>query len=202
MIGFSEKLKGIFLAWVVKNKTTGKFIGNISLFLKSFKLNLVQGTLMWILTTIMLYFVSLVWQNLAQNDYDNFIKLVFAVVISIIAGAFILYSFPSIARYTNKLPILIRNSAVLCIQFYTYTIPLVLKLFVIYFISAFLVTFIPPLFFAAILLLPISTIMLISSVTNKMFRELETPQPTEDAEENQQEQNATLQENSEETSQD
>ena len=90
----------------------------------------------------------------------------------------------------------------MCLQFYTYTIPLVLKLFVIYFISAFLVTFIPPLFFAAILLLPISTIMLISSVTNKMFRELETPQPTEDAEENQQEQNATLQENTEETSQD
>lgn len=138
----------------------------------------------------------------AQNDYDSFLKLVFAVVISIIAGAFILYSFPSIARYTNKLPILIRNSAVLCIQFYTYTVSLVLKLLVIYFISAFLVKFIPPLFFAAILLLPISTIMLISSVTNKMFRELETPQPTEDAEENQQEQNATLQENTEETSQD
>ena len=143
-----------------------------------------------------------------ENDLDDLyilsvdLKLVFAVVISIIAGAFILYSFPSIARYTNKLPILIRNSAVLCIQFYTYTIPLVLKLFVIYFISAFLVKFIPPLFFAAILLLPISTIMLISSITNKMFRELETPQPTEDAEENQQEQNATLQENTEETSQD
>lgn len=189
-----------YVSLKIINKTPE--INIFSLFLKSFKLNFVQGTLMWILTAIMLYIVCLFWQNLAQNDYDSFLKLVFAVVISIIAGAFILYSFPSIARYTNTLPILIRNSAVLCIQFYTYTVSLVLKLLVIYFISAFLVKFIPPLFFAAILLLPISTIMLISSVTNKMFRELETPQPTDDAEksENHQEQDSTLQENSEETS--
>lgn len=189
-----------YVSLKIINKTPE--INIFSLFLKSFKLNFVQGTLMWILTSFLLYIVCLFWQNLAQNDYDSFFKLVFAVVISIIAGAFILYSFPSIARYTNKLPILIRNSAVLCIQFYTYTVSLVLKLLVIYFISAFLVKFIPPLFFAAILLLPISTIMLISSVTNKMFRELETPQPTDDAEENEnhQEQDSTLQENSEETS--
>lgn len=187
-----------YVSLKIINKTPE--INIFSLFLKSFKLNFIQGTLMWILTAIIIYIVSLFWQNLAQNDYDSFLKLVFAVVLSIIGAAFILYSFPTIARYTNKLHILIRNSAVLCIQFFSYTVPLVLKLLVIYFISAFLVKFIPPLFFATILLLPIASIMLISSVTNKIFKELETPQPTENAEQNLQEQ--IIQENTEETSQD
>ena len=78
-----------YVSLKIINKTPE--INIFSLFLKSFKLNFVQGTLMWILTAIMLYIVCLFWQNLAQNDYDSFLKLVFAVVISIIAGAFILY---------------------------------------------------------------------------------------------------------------
>ena len=137
---------------------------------------------MWILTAAIIYLLTLFWKTLAQDDFDSFFKIILAVVLSLFGLIIILYSFPTIARYTNKFSVLLRNSAILCIQFYYYTFSLVVKLFIIYFLSGFLTYFIPPLFFLCILILPTTTVMLISPVTNKIFAHLENPQPEEDEE--------------------
>lgn len=169
-----------YVSLKIINKTPD--INIFSLFFKSFTQNFFQGTLMWILTAAIIYLLTLFWKNLAQDDFDSFFKIILAVVLSLFGLIIILYSFPTIARYTNKFSVLLRNSAILCIQFYYYTFSLVVKLFIIYFLSGFLTYFIPPLFFLCILILPTTTVMLISPVTNKIFAHLENPQPEEDKE--------------------
>jgi hypothetical protein len=50
-------------------------------------------------------------------------------------------------------------------------------------LAGFLTYFIPPLFFVCFIILPITTVMLISPITDKIFKELETPpQPKQEEE--------------------
>lgn len=176
-----------YVSLKIINKTPD--INIFSLFFKSFTQNFLQGTLMWILTVGIIYLLTLFWQNLAQNNFDSFFKIILAIILSLFGVMLVLYSFPTIARYTNKFTTLLRNSAILSIQFYTYSFSLLIKLFIIYFLAGFLTYFIPPLFFVCFIILPITTVMIISPITNKIFSQLEKPQ-----------EESTIQENTEEPS--
>lgn len=174
-----------YVSLKIINKTPN--INIFQLFLKSFKQNLIQGTLMGIITAAILYLLSLYWKNLAQNDFDGFFNIVLGAILSLFGFILIVYSFPTIARYTNKFLVLLKNSAILCLQFFTYTFSILLNLVILYAISGFITYFFPPAIFACFIILPITTVMLISPTTNKIFKELETPpqpEPEEETQEN------------------
>ena len=174
-----------YVSLKIINKTPN--INIFQLFLKSFKQNLIQGTLMGIITAAILYLLSLYWKNLAQNDFDGFFNIVLGAILSLFGFILIVYSFPTIARYTNKFLVLVKNSAILCLQFFTYTFSILLNLVILYAISGLITYFFPPVIFACFIILPTTTVMLISPTTNKIFKELETPpqpEPEEETQEN------------------
>ncbi len=172
-----------YVSLKIINKTPN--INIFQLFLKSFKQNLIQGTLMGIITAAILYLLSLYWKNLAQNDFDGYFNIVLGAILSLFGFILIVYSFPTIARYTNKFLVLLKNSAILCLQFFTYTFSILLNLVILYAISGFITYFFPPAIFACFIILPTTTVMLISPTTNKIFKELETPHQPEPEEETQ-----------------
>lgn len=174
-----------YVSLKIINKTPN--INIFQLFLKSFKQNLIQGTLMGIITAAILYLLSLYWKNLAQNDFDGFFNIVLGAILSLFGFILIVYSFPTIARYTNKFLVLLKNSAILCLQFFTYTFSILLNLVILYAISGFITYFFPPAIFVCFIILPTTTVMHISPTTNKIFKELETPpqpEPEEETQEN------------------
>mgnify|MGYP003418577914 FL=1 len=144
-----------YVSLKIINKTPN--INIFQLFLKSFKQNLIQGTLMGIITAAILYLLSLYWKNLAQNDFDGFFNIVLGAILSLFGFILIVYSFPTISRYTNKFLVLLKNSAILCLQFFTYTFSILLNLVILYAISGFITYLFPPAIFACFIILPTTT---------------------------------------------
>ena len=80
------------------------------MFVKAFKENFKQGTLMWLFTAPCIYADYLIWQLVIKGDGINFIVIVGAILYTAIIALVILYSYPLIARYKNSLRNIIKNA--------------------------------------------------------------------------------------------
>jgi len=79
-------------------------------FLKGFKDNLVQGTLMWFVTAAMLAITGFAWYQLTQTAYYFTPILLLSLALSLVFFFVNLFAYPLIARYTNTFKMTLKNS--------------------------------------------------------------------------------------------
>lgn len=85
-------------------------------FIKGFKQSWFQGILMGIITTAFSVLAVYIWQ--LAYKYGSFWGYVGWVIYLIIAIAFNFFAFPLIARYTNSLKNIVKNSVAIFAQFF------------------------------------------------------------------------------------
>lgn len=79
-------------------------------FIKAFKENWKQGTVLWIITVIAAYAVYLDFQLFNAVEGNPFLFLVIGIVSCFVIVLSLLYAYPLIARYENTLIKTIQNS--------------------------------------------------------------------------------------------
>ena len=82
----------------------------IKLFLKGFKQNFKQGTILWAFTAPCIYASYLLWKLVINADDLNIFFIIGAAVYTLIEAVFIVFSYPIIARYYIKLKTAVKNS--------------------------------------------------------------------------------------------
>lgn len=80
------------------------------MFVKAFKENFKQGTIMWLFTAPCIYADYLIWQLVIKADDINFIIILGAILYTAVIALVILYSYPLIARYKNSLRNIVKNA--------------------------------------------------------------------------------------------
>lgn len=92
------------------------------MFFKAFKDNFKQGTLMWLISLPCLGGCFFMWRAILQNGDVNIILKGGAVILTLIAVAVNLYTYPLLARYDNTIKKSIMNSIVICALYIARTI--------------------------------------------------------------------------------
>ncbi|MCQ2591274.1 MAG: DUF624 domain-containing protein [Treponema sp.] len=87
-------------------------------FVKAFKDNFKQGTIMWCITAPCIYFSYLIWQAVIKGDDIHFLIIIGAILFTAVAISINLYAYPMIARYDNSLKNIIRNSFGICLMYF------------------------------------------------------------------------------------
>lgn len=144
------------------------YIGKM--FIKAFKEDFIQGTLMWFITAPCIYLLYLLWQFVTKSDDPGIILILGAILASVVVLCITLYTYPMIARYRNSLKNIIRNSAVVCIQYFKKTVILVVLLaieFVIIFWNKYTMI-------VAAFIGPEFIIFTISAISKQIFNSIES----------------------------
>lgn len=82
----------------------------IKLFLKGFKQNFKQGTILWAFTAPCIYASYLLWKLVLSADDLNIFFIIGAAIYTLIEAVFIIFSYPIVARYYTNLKTAVRNS--------------------------------------------------------------------------------------------
>ena len=139
------------------------------MFVKAFKENFKQGTLMWLFTAPCLYAAYLIWQVVIKSDDINFLIIAGAIVYTAVIAIVILYAYPIIARYKNSLKNIIKNAVGISMMYFKRTLLLLvlvaLELFIIFWNRYTMI--------AGILIGPEFIIFTISAIAKKIFLNVE-----------------------------
>lgn len=138
-------------------------------FVKAFKENWKQGTLLWVITVIAVYAVYLDFQFFEAVEGNPIVFLIIGMVSAALAIAALLYSYPLIARYENTLPGTIQNSINISRKYFGRTLFLVVVLAVEFVLFQFNSTML----FFAILIGPGFMIFTIASFSKRIFQQIE-----------------------------
>lgn len=138
-------------------------------FVKAFKENWKQGTVLWIITVIAVYAVYLDFQLFEAVEGNPIVFLIIGMASAALAVVALLYSYPLIARYENTLPRTIQNSIHISRRYFGRTILLVVLLAVEFILFQFNHTML----FFAILLGPGFMIFTVASFSKKIFHDIE-----------------------------
>lgn len=92
------------------------------MFLKAFKDNFKQGTLMWCITLPWLILVVLAWWVVTWAEDYYFIILFGTIIFTALFIALNVYTYPLIARYENTLKNMMKNSLGICLTYFGRTI--------------------------------------------------------------------------------
>lgn len=138
-------------------------------FVKAFKENWKQGTLLWVITVIAVYAVYLDFQFFEVVEGNPVVFLIIGMVSAALAIAALLYSYPLIARYDNTLPRTIQNSINISRKYFGRTLFLIVILAVEFVLFQFNSTML----FFAILLGPGFMIFTIASFSKRIFQQIE-----------------------------
>ncbi|MCQ2576788.1 MAG: YesL family protein [Treponema sp.] len=79
-------------------------------FLKAFKEDFLQGTLMWLITLPMLAVTGYSWYWFTRADYNTTPLLLLSIALTLIFFFVNLFAYPLIARYSNTFKMVIKNS--------------------------------------------------------------------------------------------
>ena len=83
-------------------------------FVKAFKENFVQGTILWLITAVAAYGIFIDLQFMFNKDWDPSVAfLIFSILGIAIVLCSLIYAFPLSARYKNKFYMQIKNSFLL-----------------------------------------------------------------------------------------
>lgn len=138
-------------------------------FVKAFKENWKQGTLLWIITVIAAYAVYLDFQLFEAVEGNPIIFLIIGMVSTALVIIALLYSYPLVARYENTLPRTIQNSINISRKYFGRTLLLVVLLAVEFVLFQFNNT----MMFFAIILGPGFMIFTIASFSKRIFQQIE-----------------------------
>lgn len=138
-------------------------------FLKGFKDNFKQGTVMWFLTAPLFYVLYLMWHGIIESGDYNIIIMGGAFVLTLIAISAVIYAFPMIARYKNALLIIIRNSCMVFLQYFFKS----LKLIAIVAVEVLILCLSRWTLLAGLLIIPEVIIYTISRTAKEIFLEIE-----------------------------
>lgn len=137
-------------------------------FAKAFAQNFKQGTIAWILNVIVAFAIYYDFQLAALDGISDFMTMLF-FIFGIVCAFFMLlamiYTYPLIARYENKLFATIKNSISIAFQFFVGTIVLIVILAVEICIFAWTTT----MWFFGIILGPAVIILTISYYARNTF---------------------------------
>lgn len=138
-------------------------------FVKAFKENWKQGTLLWVITVIATYAIYLDFQLFEAVDNNPIIFLIIGMVSIALAVAALLYSYPLLARYENTLVNTIQNSINITRKYFGRTLFLVLLLVVEYIVFNFNKTML----FFGIIIGPGFMIFTIAAFSKRVFQKIE-----------------------------
>lgn len=154
----------------VSLKLLDKKEGNIfKWFIKSFKDNLLQGTVMWLFVCPVIYSLFLSW-NLVIQEEAGFVPIILCVFVTLFMLYTLIYVFPVISHYKNSLKSLIKNSLGIALHNFAPTLFLgiiIILCILIWQINKF--TMIVGLF-----IMPVDIFYTICSKVNPIFKRLET----------------------------
>lgn len=157
-------------AFQVSLKMVDEQEGYVSkMFIKAFKENFKQGTLMGLITLPSIYALYLLWQIVIKADDINFLVILGVILGTAIVIAMNLYTYPMIARYDNSLKNIIKNSTGICIQYFKKTLILV----VLVGIEVLMILWNKVTVFVGILIGPEFIIFTISAISMQIFRAIE-----------------------------
>lgn len=138
-------------------------------FLKAFKENWKQGTVLWVITVVAVYAIYLDFQLFEAVDNNPIIFLIIGMVSIALAVAALIYSYPLSARYENTLINTIQNSINISRKYLGKTLLLVIILAVEYIVFNFNKTML----FFGIILGPGFMIFTISAFSKRIFQQIE-----------------------------
>ena len=148
-------------------------------FVKAFKENFKQGTLMWLITAPLLYACYIIWQVVIKADDINFLVILGAIIFSALVILVNLYTYPQIARYKNTLKNIVKNSVGISFTYYTKT----LLIIVLVALEVVIISWNRYTLLAGIIVGPEFIIYTISGIAKKIFLRIEkhnnTPGGTE-----------------------
>jgi len=149
-------------------------------FIKGFKQSWFQGILMGILTIAFSVAGVFLWKNILADP--SFLRIIGAILYTIFAILLNFFTFPLIARYSNTLANVIKNSISIFVQFFKPAVKCVL----ITAIEVLVIVFSRYAFFVAMLFMPAIIIYTISCSAKDFFEELENrvnnPETSEESE--------------------
>lgn len=138
-------------------------------FMKAFKENWKQGTVLFVISAIAAYAVYLDFQLFHAVEGNPFIFLVIGMVSCFVVVLSLLYSFPLIARYENTLIKTIQNSFEISKRYFGRTLLLIFLIVFEFFIFQFNSTML----FFGILIGPAFIIFTIASFSKRIFQQIE-----------------------------
>lgn len=138
-------------------------------FMKAFKENWKQGTVLFVISVIAAYAVYLDFQLFHAVEGNPFIFLVIGMVSCFVVVLSLLYSFPLIARYENTLIKTIQNSFEISKRYFGRTLLLICLIVFEFFIFQFNSTML----FFGILIGPAFIIFTIASFSKRIFQQIE-----------------------------
>ncbi|TCL61180.1 putative membrane protein YesL [Kineothrix alysoides] len=144
-------------------------------FVKAFKENWKQGTLLGIITVIAFYAVYLDFELVRTSEDGSVLLLIIGIVSVFVAIMALSYSFPLIARYENTLSGTIQNSLHISRRFFGRT----LLMLVIIWIEFLVLQFNEIMLFFAIIIGPGLIIFTIAAFSKRIFVMLEKEMETE-----------------------
>lgn len=157
-------------AFQVSLKMVDEQEGYVSkMFIKAFKENFKQGTIMGLITLPSIYALYILWQIVIKADDINFLVILGVILGTAIVIAMNLYTYPMIARYDNSLKNIIKNSTGICIQYFKKTLILV----VLVGIEVLMILWNKVTVFVGILIGPEFIIFTISAISMQIFRAIE-----------------------------
>lgn len=138
-------------------------------FLKAFKENWKQGTILWVITVIACYAVYLDFQLFEAVPENPVLFLVIGMVSAFVIILALLYSYPLLARYENTLFKTIQNSLDISRKYFGRTLLLIVVVGVEFLVFQFNSTMI----FFGIIIGPAFVIFTIASFSKRIFQEIE-----------------------------
>lgn len=138
-------------------------------FLKAFKENWKQGTILWVITVIASYAVYLDFQLFEAVPENPVLFLVIGMVSAFVIILALLYSYPLLARYENTLFKTIQNSLDISRKYFGRTLLLIVVVGFEFLIFQFNSTMI----FFGIIIGPAFVIFTIASFSKRIFQEIE-----------------------------
>lgn len=142
------------------------------MFVKAFKDNFKQGTILWLITAPCIYSCYLIWQLVAKADDVNFVVIAGAIIFTVVLLIFTLYAYPLLARYENSIRKTIMNSFAISSLYF----PRTLFMIVVVGIECLIFLWNRWTMLAGILLGPELVIYTVSGITKRIFQSAEKNQ--------------------------
>lgn len=138
-------------------------------FVKAFKENWKQGTLLWLITVVAVYAVYLDFQLFEAVEGNPMVFLIVGIVSTALVIVALIYSYPLIARYENTLFRTLQNSIDISRQYFGRTLLLV----VLVFFEVLVFQFNTTLVFFGVLIGPGFVIFTIAAFSKRIFQQIE-----------------------------
>ena len=106
-------------------------------FVKEFKRNWKQGTILWIIFAVLLYAIYLDVQILKVSEDPSFVVILMTIALVVVTIACFSFAFPLIARYENTIKNTIHNSIQITIRYIGRTFVMYFSLALIYLVLNF-----------------------------------------------------------------